>query len=102
MASFNTGFGQNDFAYTVKGSAPSGARPSTKYAADFIPLRSIQASQHESDDREQPSLCPGRNTYEVEVAREQSTERSSLGSGKSEEMIIRKQVTVTVDHARRR
>lgn len=61
----------------------------------------MRASRRGSDDGVQPSLYPGRNEYEVEVAGEQSTERSSLGSGKSEDMIIRKQVTVTVDRAKR-
>lgn len=73
LASFNTGFGHHDFAFTITNSALSGTRSgSAKPVLDFMPLRSIQSAEGHSNSRPSISLAPdhGRDVYEVQAARE--------------------------------
>lgn len=106
MSSFNTGFGQNDFAFTVTGSnynlsgshGLDSQRLSSNRHSASIPLSSL--GQNRSNDTGTPGFLDpteqAANGYEVEV-RGQHVDAASVGSGQSEEMIIRKQVIMTVD-----
>nr|OQO17916.1 hypothetical protein B0A51_12471 [Rachicladosporium sp. CCFEE 5018] len=98
MSSFNTGFGHNDFAFTVTGSNYDMNGSRSKSGNHNIPLSNM--SRNRSNGRATPgfmeSLRPEGHGYEVEV-RGQQQDSASVGSGQSEEMIIRKQVIMTVD-----
>lgn len=49
------------------------------------------------------SLNPEQNEYSIDISGETSAmgESASIGSGKSQEMIIRKEVTMMIDYKRR-
>lgn len=63
--------------------------------------------KHQGSNREGSTLAqrlnPEQNEYSIDIGREtpNAGENASIGSGKSQEMIIRKEVTMKIDYKRR-
>lgn len=95
MKTFNTGFGHNDFKHQVNstGYTFSGSRTHD----EGMQLQSMNAAKLNNH------LRPDRGVYEVEIMRSNLDDGRSVGSGHSQEMIIRKTVDheVTYEHKRR-
>jgi len=98
MRNFNTGFG-HDFGLTTMGASHGYAYGSRARIGSErgIPLSQLSRRRNETDSPTAfvSGLAPGGRSYETEVSR---GTRNSGDTGKSQELIIRKDVTTTVQH----
>lgn len=102
MKSFSTGFGHEFGLTSFNESAYQSGSHNRDRGIRLKPL-----SKTDSNARSGSStgfvnkLNPGAGDYEIDISRGNGPESSSIASGKSQELIIRKDFTMTVDHKKR-
>ncbi|GAB7354739.1 hypothetical protein MBLNU459_g5151t2 [Dothideomycetes sp. NU459] len=108
MKSFSTGFGFEPGGVTTMSKSRSQNVSGSQsraymdtYALDDLAKRPSSTARVESSLAQR--LNPEQNEYSIEIRRDASGagESDSIGSGKSQDMIIRKEVTMKIDYKRR-
>lgn len=111
MKSFNTGFGHDFGLDTMTGSGLYASGPCSRHTGgggsgrnDDIQLQGLRKSGTAATSTRDfiQGMHPQGKAYEAEIMGNQPQETSSVSSGKSQEMIIRKDVQVTVDRGHRK
>ena len=100
MKSFSTGFGHEFGLGTItSGYMMSGGSQNANRGNNIqLSNMSKQRSNTDSPRKFASKLDRSGNAYDIEVSRGRQHDAQSVGSGKSQEMIIRKDVTITQDH----